>query len=101
MWKVRYFCNDIRKPLSTKSPLSKDESVINQIREEVRAIGLPNLTVNKIQQRLKQIEGFRSISDQTIRKILKANLDLSFRACNGASIKYRDSRYDEKRLWMS
>ena len=40
-------------------------------------------------------------SISSVRKILKEKFGMSYRSANAANIKYNDTSYDEKRVWVS
>ena len=70
--------------------------------EAIQRIGLPYLSVAKVHAYLKANTSLTHCPGMSsIREILLRDFQLRFRASNAANIKYNDTDFDEKRLWVS
>ena len=77
--------------------------LLHRVKDVVQDIGVARVTaaniVSKLQADKSSLVHVPSIS--SVRKILKEKFGMSFRCANAANIKYNDTSYDEKRVWVS
>ena len=71
----------------------------------VEVVGLHRLNLSKVNKYLAADthgeQGSRTPSPSTLRKILREHFLLRFRPTNAAHVKYNDTEYDSKRVWVS
>ena len=60
------------------------------------------MTLNKVQQHIKLLlPDSKPPCHTVISKILHKRYHLDFKRLDGATFRYRDPRFDEKRIWVS
>ena len=70
--------------------------------DAVASIGVPKMTVARVVAWLRSQPQIGHVpSRSTVRTILMSKFGMRFRAANAAKIKYNDTDFDEKRLWVS
>ena len=81
--------------------MSKDPVYINPIRAIVKEIGLQKLSVNQIVGKLHHHNLPKIPSRPVIIKILHDRFGLSYRSFNSAKLHFYQSRFNDKRMWIS
>lgn len=85
-----------------KTSLQNDQQLLDRVKQAVTDIGLPRVTAVGVVSKLKaNADQNRVPSVTTVRLILMKQFGLKFRAANAAKIKYNDTDFDLKRLWVS
>lgn len=76
--------------------------LLQQTQAAVEAIGLPYVNAAKILAHMRSEQQVEKLPcATTVRQVLRRDFKLRYRLTNAASIKYNDTDYDEKRLWIS
>ena len=80
---------------------ASDEGLLQRISKAVESVGLHRLSLAKVHRLLTVDQSGNVPSTTTLSKILREHFLLRFRATNAAHIKYNDTEYDLKRVWVS
>jgi hypothetical protein len=103
--------NSLIKMLESKDGLVKPNNnptkysnpvLLNHIEKYFEINGFYNSTTQQIKNHLLTVMPKQEVpSVTTIQKILKIQFHLKYSALDKGNLKYRDSTFDEKRLWVS